>query len=180
MRELALHILDLAENSLRAGATLIDIAVYRDPAQDILTITIADNGCGMSSEQLARVADPFYSTKNTRRTGLGIPLMAQAAERAGGSFSIESRPGEGTRVRAVFRDSHIDRQPMGDLAGMVTAVVLAGPEIDLRLVCTCGPRAYALDTRELRRELDGLPLNTIEVLSFLRDNITQNTAELVG
>ena len=180
MKELALHILDLAENSLRAGASFLDITISRDLAADTLTITIADNGRGMTPSELARVSDPFYSTKKTRRTGLGIPLMAQAAERAAGSFFIESHPGRGTRVSAVFQDSHIDRQPLGDLAGTVAAVLLAGPEIDLRLVCCRGHEQYCFDTRELRGQLDGLPLNHVEVLSFLRDNIKKSIVTLVS
>lgn len=179
MKELALHILDLAENALRAGAGFLDIAIRRNEAADTLTITIADNGRGMKPAELARVTDPFYSTKTTRRTGLGIPLMAQAAERAGGAFTIASRPGGGTRVRAVFQDSHIDRQPLGDLAGAVAAVLLAGPDVDVRLTCSRGRRRYRLDTRQLRRGLDGLPLNHIEVLPVLRDNIAKGISGLV-
>ena len=96
MKELALHILDLAENSLRAGATELEITIERDEAADRLTVHIADNGRGMPPEALARVSDPFYTTKGTRRTGLGIPLATHAAQRAGGSFSIESQEGRGT------------------------------------------------------------------------------------
>lgn len=179
MKELALHILDLAENSLRAGAGFLDIAIARNAAADTLTITIADNGRGMTPAELACVTDPFYSTKTTRRTGLGIPLMAQAAERAGGAFSIDSQPGRGTRVRAVFQDSHIDRQPLGDLAGAVAAVLLAGPDIELRLTCSCGRKRYRFDTRKLRSQLGGVSLNHIEVLPVLRDNIAKSIAGLV-
>jgi anti-sigma regulatory factor (Ser/Thr protein kinase) len=180
VKELSLHILDLAENSLRAGASFLDITIVRDLSADTLTITLVDNGPGMSPVEVARATDPFYSTKKTRRTGLGIPLMAQAAERAGGSFCIASQQGSGTRVKAVFQDSHIDRQPLGDVAGMAIAVLLAGPEIDLRLVCCCGLQQFILDTRELRGQLDGLPLNHIEVLSILRDNIEIGIAGLAS
>lgn len=180
MKELALHILDLAENSLRAGASFLEITIERDPAADTLAIMIADNGSGMSPAELARATDPFYSTKQTRRTGLGIPLMAHAAERAGGSFTVESQQGRGTRVRAVFQDSHIDRQPLGDLSATVVAVLLSGAQADLRLICRCGQKQYCLDTRELRRQLEGLPLNDVEVLALLRDNISKNTAGLVS
>lgn len=180
MKELALHILDIAENSLRAGASFLAIAIERDLQADTLTITIADNGCGMTPAELARAADPFYSTKEKRRTGLGIALMAQAAERAGGSFIMESQPGKGTQSKAVFQNSHIDRQPLGNLAATITALVLAEPKINLQLCCSCGPRQYCLDTRELREQLDGLPLNHIEVLSFLRDTITKSIDGLVA
>jgi anti-sigma regulatory factor (Ser/Thr protein kinase) len=180
VRDIAQHILDLAENSLRAGASRLDITIERDTAADTLSLVLADNGRGMSPEELARVRDPFYSTKADRRTGLGIPLAAQAAQRAGGRLSIDSGPGLGTTVTAVFQDSHLDRQPMGDLAGSVAAILLASPAVDLRLSCRCGADAYEFDTAALRRQLEGAPLNAIAVLTVLRDNIRQNTERLIA
>ena len=178
MKELALHMLDLAENSLRAGATELDITIERDEAADRLTLRIADNGRGMPPEVLARVSDPFYTTKTTRRTGLGIPLAAHAAQQAGGSFSIESQEGKGTSITAVFQHSHIDRQPLGDMAGTVAAILLANPAIELRFVCRSGSGEYSLDTRQLRGQLDGVPLNHVAVLAVLRDTIVKNMTEL--
>jgi anti-sigma regulatory factor (Ser/Thr protein kinase) len=180
MKELALHVLDLAENALRAGATELDITLERDEAADTLTIIISDNGRGMSPEVLARVSDPFYTTKKTRRTGLGIPLAAQAAQRAGGSFSIQSQEGLGTSITAVFQHSHIDRQPLGDVAGTVAALLLASPDIRLRLICRSGGGEYRFDTHLLRQQLDGVPLNHVAVLAVLRDNIMKNVSTLCG
>jgi anti-sigma regulatory factor (Ser/Thr protein kinase) len=180
MKELALHILDLAENALRAGATELDITIERDEAADTLTVLITDNGRGMSPEALARVSDPFYTTKKTRRTGLGIPLAAHAAQRAGGSFSITSQEGRGTCITAVFQHSHIDRQPLGDMAGTVVALLLSNPAIEVRFVCRSGAREYLFDTRLLREQLDGVPLNHVAVLSVLRDNMKKNVRELCG
>jgi signal transduction histidine kinase len=180
MKELALHILDLAENALRAGATELDITIERDEAADTLTVLITDNGRGMPAEVLARVSDPFYSTKKTRRTGLGIPLAAHAAQRAGGSFSITSQEGRGTSITAVFQYSHIDRQPLGDMAGTVVALLLSNPAIELRFACRSGSREYFFDTSLLRKQLDGVPLNHVAVLSVLRDNIMKNVREVCG
>ncbi|WP_373501072.1 ATP-binding protein [Desulfococcus sp.] len=180
MKELALHILDLSENALRAGATELGITLERDEAADTLTVLISDNGRGMSPEVLARVSDPFYTTKTTRRTGLGIPLAANAAQRAGGSFSITSQEGMGTCITAVFQHSHIDRQPLGDVAGTVAALLLASPDIELRFVCRSGAREYSFNTSQLREQLDGVPLNHVAVLSVLRDNIKKNVRELCG
>jgi anti-sigma regulatory factor (Ser/Thr protein kinase) len=180
MKELALHILDLAENSLRAGATELEITIERDEAADSLTVHIADNGRGMPPDALSRVSDPFYTTKETRRTGLGIPLASHAAQRAGGSFSIESQESRGTRITAVFQHSHIDRQPLGDMAGTVVALLLSNPAIELRFVCRSGSGEYSLDTRQLRGQLDGVPLNHLAVLAVLRDNISKNVHAFCG
>ena len=178
MKELALHMLDLAENSLRAGATEIAITIERDEAADRLTLRIADNGRGMPPEVLARVSDPFYTTKTTRRTGLGIPLAAHAAQQAGGSFSIQSQQGIGTSITAVFQHSHIDRQPLGDMAGTIAAILLANPAIELRFICRSGKGEYSLDTIQLRGQLDGVPLNHVAVLGVLRETIVNNMTAL--
>ncbi len=116
MEELALHILDIAENSIAAGARHVDIRVSEDLAADRLTVEIRDNGRGMAEQVLRRAADPFFTTKGTRPVGLGLSLLEQAARAAGGSLRIQSRPGAGATVTAEFRHSHPDRQPLGDVA----------------------------------------------------------------
>ena len=113
MPEIAMNILDVAENSVRAGASLIRITVDISRELDRLNIVIEDNGCGMTAEQVAHVTDPFFTTRTTRKVGLGVPFFKMAAESTGGSFSIESVPGQGTVVTAVFGLSHIDRMPLG-------------------------------------------------------------------
>ncbi len=144
MEELALHILDVAENSIAASASLIEVRVAEDGAEDIMRIEIADNGKGMAAETLAQVTDPFFTTKRGHRTGLGVPMFAQAAREAGGDFSIESGPGEGTRMVATFRLSHPDRQPLGDLWETMAVLVCAHPGV--RFVCQ-----HVRDGRELGR-----------------------------
>ena len=123
MRELSLNMLDIAQNSIAAGATLVTLAVDCDRAADRLTLTVEDNGRGMTAEQLEQVRDPFFTTRTTRKVGMGIPLFRMAAEMAGGGLQIRSAPGVGTTVEAVFTLSHIDRMPLGDMDGTVTALI---------------------------------------------------------
>jgi signal transduction histidine kinase len=130
MEELSLHVLDIAENSIAAGAKRVEIRIEEDPAADWLTIEITDDGAGMTEEQLQRATDPFFTTRTTRRVGLGLPLLQQAALAAGGDLQIHSAPGRGTQVTARFRYSHLDRQPMGDLRSTLMTLAAGHPEID--------------------------------------------------
>ena len=116
MPEISLNILDVAENSVRAEASLVEITVSVQPEEDTLTVVIRDDGCGMTKEQAARVQDPFFTTRTTRKVGLGVPFFKQAAESTGGSFRIDSEKGKGTTVKAVFGLSHIDRMPLGEIS----------------------------------------------------------------
>ena len=128
MPEISLNILDVAENSTMAKASLVEITVDADTASDRLTIVIKDNGCGMTEEQAAQVTDPFFTSRTTRKVGLGVPFFKYAAESTGGSFSIESRPGKGTAVTAVFVLSHIDRMPLGDITSTIHTLIVYHPE----------------------------------------------------
>ncbi|MCX7706798.1 MAG: ATP-binding protein, partial [Anaerolineae bacterium] len=133
MRELSLHILDALQNSLEAGATLVELTVDEDLAADRLTIVIRDNGRGMDEATLARVTDPFFTTRKTRHVGLGIPLFKAATERCNGDFVITSAPGKGTTLEATFQHSHIDRAPLGDMVGTLLSFILGGT-CDVRYV----------------------------------------------
>jgi len=176
--ELSLHILDVVENSLAAGADLIRIELEKDPEQDLLRIKIADNGSGLSAEALERATDPFFTTRTTRRVGLGFSLWREAAERCEGTFTINSTPGRGTEVTAEFRLSHIDRAPLGDLAGTLMTLIVGRPEVDFIYVQKVGDKEFILDTREVKEALDGSPLSSPEVIHFLRDNIEEALVEL--
>ncbi|HNY64931.1 MAG TPA: sensor histidine kinase [Deltaproteobacteria bacterium] len=178
MLELSLHILDIAENSTRANASLVEITVTEDLVNDVFSFEIRDNGDGMDSQTIERAMDPFYTTKKVRRVGLGLPMLAQACERAGGRFEIESVVGAGTRVYAGFRHSHIDRQPLGDIAGVVSMLILGNPEKDFLYTHVINGSVYSLDTREIRRELGDIPLNHMEVINMIRDNIQEGILEL--
>ncbi len=178
MPEISLNILDVTENSIRAGAGLIEIEVAADTGQDRLEITIKDDGCGMDEEQVKRVIDPFYTTRTTRKVGLGIPFFKQAAEDTGGSFAIASRKGEGTRVKAVFGLSHIDRMPMGDINSTIYTLVAFHEEIDFRYRYAWDEKEFILDTRQMRGMLDGLSFQDPEVSDFIREFLEENTAEV--
>ncbi len=168
MEDLSLHILDIVENGTAAGATRIEIRIVEDSAADLLELSIRDNGRGMDSRMVASVRDPFVTTRTTRRVGLGIPLLDQAAREAGGRLEIRSEPGRGTAVVATFRASHIDRKPLGDLAGTMTALILGHPEVDFAFEHVVDGQSTSFDTREIREQLDGVPVTDPAVLNLIR------------
>jgi nitrogen fixation/metabolism regulation signal transduction histidine kinase len=180
MIELALHVLDIAENSSRAEASLIEITIVEDTFRDIFSMEIRDNGYGMDEPTLQKALDPFFTTKKVRRIGLGLPMLSQAANATGGRFSLESKPGKGTVVHAEFRHSHIDRQPLGDIAGSIVALIIGNPGINIVYTHHKNTRTYILDTREIREGLGEVPLNHREVLNLIRDNIREGIEELNG
>jgi anti-sigma regulatory factor (Ser/Thr protein kinase) len=178
MLELSLHILDIAENSTRAGAKTVRIDITEDEAQDRLIIEIRDDGAGMDEETLGKALDPFFTSKKVRRVGLGLPMLAEAAERTGGRFEIESAVGGGTRVRVEFRHSHIDRQPLGDIPGTFMTLIAGNPGVNFEYRHRKGRGTFTLDTGEIREELDGVPINNAEVLQFLRNRIREGLADI--
>jgi len=154
MRDLSMHVLDIVQNSIKAGAKLIAVSFVRSP-DGILTFTVKDDGCGMSPEFLARVTDPFTTTRTTRRVGLGIPMLKQSAEAAGGSFSLESEVGKGTVISASFDLRNIDCIPMGELCDSLYTLVLLNPDTPDFLFTAHAPDAEAeFDTRAVRRPLE--------------------------
>jgi len=173
MIELALHILDISQNSLRAGANLVEITLIEDVKKDWLSIRIKDNGCGMNALEIEKALDPFYTTKKVRRIGLGLPMLKQAALQTEGNFLIESEPGKGTLISAQFRHSHIDRQPIGDVAGAIIALVLEKPEVDILFTYRRDSFEYVLDTRKIRDTLGSVPLNNMDVIGYIRDSIKE-------
>jgi anti-sigma regulatory factor (Ser/Thr protein kinase) len=178
MRELSLNVLDVAQNSIVAGADLITIAVTEDTAADRLTIVIGDNGRGMTPEQLQKVRDPFYTTRTTRKVGMGIPLFRMAAEMTGGALDIQSEAGKGTTVTAVFALSHIDRMPLGDMTGTVTALIRLNPHLDFRYIQTVDGVSFEMDTRELRDILGDVPLNDPDVMEWIGGYLKENLEPL--
>ena len=180
MPEISLNILDVAENSTRAGASLVDITVDADTVSDRLTIVIKDNGCGMTREQVSQVTDPFFTSRTTRKVGLGVPFFKYAAESTGGSFSIESRLGEGTEVTAVFVLSHIDRMPLGDITSTIHTLIVYHPETDFLYRYCYDGTAFTLDTREFRQILGDVPFDTPEVSEYIKEYLTENKLETDG
>ena len=148
MEDLSLHILDIAENSISASAKRIEIRIDEDEGKDLLTIEIKDDGKGMDEQTLQKVLDPFFTTRTTRRVGLGLSLLAQAARETDGNLELDSRNGEGTTVRAAFRFSHPDRKPMGDIDETIRTLVVGYPGIDFLYEHRKNNSIYRFDTRE--------------------------------
>lgn len=178
MKELSLHILDIAQNSIVAGANLIEIEINEDSICDRLTFIIKDNGKGMSPEMLRKVIDPYTTSRTTRRVGLGLPLLHDACKSTGGDLVIESVEGKGTVVKAVLGLSHIDRQPLGDISGVIVLLASANPKIIFNFHYIKNGGEYIFNTKEVEDALDGIPLNTPEVGRLLRQMIESNLEEL--
>ncbi len=176
--ELSLHILDVLENTVEAGATQVKLGIEEDLESDRLIIEVVDNGRGMDEETVARVLDPFFTTRRTRHVGLGLPLFAAAAERCNGSLCVNSRVGQGTRVVATFQHSHIDRAPLGDLKGALLAFLMTDRPVDLRYAHCVNGCTFEFDTRELREALDGASLTLPAVRRWLAEFIAEGEGEL--
>jgi anti-sigma regulatory factor (Ser/Thr protein kinase) len=178
MREIALHLLDIAENSAAAASKNVSIQIHEDLLRDRLLACVVDDGRGMDAETARQVQDPFYTTRTTRKVGLGIPLLKLAAEQAEGRFSMQSEPGKGTRVEAEFRHSNIDRMPLGDLASTFLTVLISHPEIDWTFTYHVTEkngqnRDFVFEGAELKSELQGVSLTEPEVLTFVRGLIEE-------
>jgi hypothetical protein len=176
--ELALHILDIVENSVRAGATLVDILIREDRSKDRFLMRITDNGGGMTPEEREKALDPFYTTKKVRRVGLGLPMLSDAADRTGGKMTLCSELGTGTVVEAVLGLSHIDRQPMGNIVSTLITIIVGNPGIDLLYRHEVDGRKYLLDTRDIKKALEDVPLSHPEVTGFLREQITEGLTDI--
>lgn len=181
MRELSLHVLDILQNSLEAGASRIELLLEEDLRNDVFSITIVDNGRGMDAAQLAKATDPFFTTRKTRHVGLGLPLLAAAAERCAGEFKIRSSPGAGTTVIATFQHSHIDRAPLGNIGDTLLAFIMSesfNQGCDLHYVHRVGCKTFEFDTAQIREELGGVPLTHRLVREWLREFICEGEKAL--
>jgi signal transduction histidine kinase len=177
MEDLALHILDIVQNSVAAGASVVEIVVAEDPARDSLSIEVRDNGGGMDAQTARRALDPFFTTRRTRAVGLGLPLLAAAARATGGELELDSSPGRGTRVRATLGYRHPDRQPLGDLETTLLVLFAGHAELELRFRHAVAEHGYELDSRALGEEL-GAALASPPGLARLRELIREGEAEL--
>ena len=178
MKELSLNILDIAENSVKAKASLTEILLTQTESE--LTIVIKDDGCGMDEETVRRVTDPFYTTRTTRPVGLGLPLLKLEAEMTGGNVTVKSRDQKsypddhGTIVTAVFHHTHIDCPPLGDVTGTMVTLVQGHPDTDFLFRHECaGKETVELDTRALREVLGDIPLNSFEVLQWIQGSLSE-------
>jgi len=178
LRELSLHILDIVENGVTAGADCIHIEVIESVSDDVLTIKIRDNGRGIPAEKLNKLTDPFVTTRTTRRVGLGLPLLAAAAERCDGKLEVEAGTVSGTEVTATFRYSHIDRAPMGDMASTMATLLMGNPQIDFVYTHVIDGQEFILDTRELKKELGDHSLEDPMVIYRLGERIRTSLNQL--
>jgi anti-sigma regulatory factor (Ser/Thr protein kinase) len=171
MEDLSLHILDIVENSITAGASIIKIKIVEDLKKNLLQIQIADNGKGMDKDIIKKVKDPFFTTKPSRRVGLGISLLAQAAQESMGRLSIKSKKGEGTVIKANFQYNHIDRKPLGDIEKTLIVLIMGNPDIDFIFEHKRDNSRYLLDTRQIKKTLEGIPISHPRVIKYIKDDI---------
>ena len=178
MRELSLNVLDIAQNSISAGALLVEIEVIEDSVNHDLLIGIYDDGKGMTPEQLESVRDPFFTTRTTRKVGMGIPLFKFAAEMTGGRLEMESEVGVGTKVRAYFKTDHLDFTPIGDMTSTIITLVTMNLHMDFIYRRKLNSDEFTVDTRQLKEILGDVPLNEPSIVSWIQQYINENTKQL--
>ncbi|MDA8387777.1 MAG: ATP-binding protein [Nitrospiraceae bacterium] len=174
MRDLSLHILDIAENSITAGAKKIVIRIAEDEEKDVYSISVEDDGPGMDDKMRSKVEDPFFTTNGKKKFGLGLPLLKQAALECDGQFNVRSGTGEGTTIFASFKRSHIDRKPLGDIGSTMLALICGHPQTRYILFYEKDGFRYGFDTDALTESLEGMPVNIPEVLMSIRNSINES------
>ncbi len=174
MEDISLHILDIAENSVAAGADRIEIRIVVDKEKDWLSFEIIDNGTGMGKDTIKKALDPFYTSKTVRRVGLGLSLLSESAKAANGKLTLESEKGKGTRVRAEFQFSHIDRKPLGDIDLTIITLVMGNPEIDFLYEIKKNNQTHCVDTRTIKAELKKIPIHSLEGIKLFREKLQKN------
>ena len=179
MRELSLNVLDIAQNSISAGALLVEIEVIEDSVNHELLIGIYDDGKGMTPEQLESVRDPFFTTRTTRKVGMGIPLFKFAAEMTGGRLEMESEVGVGTKVRAYFKTDHLDFTPIGDMTSTIITLVTMNLHMDFIYRRKLNSDEFTVDTRQLKEILGDVPLNEPSIAMWIQQYINENTKQLM-
>ena len=173
MQDISMHIIDIIQNSIKAGASLITIIINESPKNDIFAFSIEDNGKGMDKDMLKRVRDPFVTSRTTRKVGLGIPLLEQTCTMCEGSFDMESTPGKGTKVTARMRYGNIDRPPIGDIGGCIYMTIVTNPDLDFVFKYSFNDSEFVLDTREVKKVLGGVSIADPEVSLWIRDSINE-------
>lgn len=180
MRELSLNVMDIVQNSISAQADCVKISVQEITAENTLTIVIDDNGKGMTPQQVQSVQDPFFTTRTTRKVGLGVPLFKMAAEQTGGLFKIESEVNVGTKVTASFKTDNVDMTPLGDINSTVSILIRCNPQIDFLFLHSVDDKELKLDTKELRVILEGVPLDSPDVMEWINAYLQEQTEILYG
>lgn len=180
MRELSLNVLDITQNSVKANAQNIEIEIVENTEKHSLMIGIYDDGCGMSQEQINSVQDPFYTTRTTRKVGMGVPLFKMAAEMTGGKLEISSQLGKGTKLNAYFNTDNVDFVPLGDMVSTIKMLVTQNTGIDFIYRHRCDNREFAFDTREIKQILGDVPLETPEVAQWIDGYLKENINSIYG
>jgi len=178
MKDIAFHITDISENCIRAGASRMRIELSFE--RDLLTLVIADNGCGMSPETIRKATDPFYTTRTTRKVGLGLPFLIQNAQQSGGDVLIDSKVGEGTTVTATFRTDSIDCPPTGDIAETLMQIIAGNPAINTEAVFRNGADEFRVTTDDLKEIMDGIPLGHPRVAKMIKELLADNFKGIFG
>lgn len=178
MKDLSLHILDIVQNAITAGASLIRIGIVEDSANDFCSISVSDNGKGMTAEQVNKVKDPYFTSRTTRKVGMGIPLLEQTSRQANGILKIVSAPGVGTTIEATMVHNHIDRPAWGDLAGVVSLLAGSNPELDFIFRYEKEGKEFLFDTKEIKEVLEGMPLSELPVIKYMKQMIAEGLSEL--
>jgi len=178
MKDLSMHIMDIMQNSVVAGASLITMEIAESRKDNFWQFSISDDGCGMDANTLAKVTDPYYTSRTTRKVGLGIPLLKQNAERCGGFLNMESEPGKGTTLVSRFELTHLDRPVLGDVPGVIVLTVSAHPEIEFVYTHKTNDGEFVFDTREIKEVLEGMPLSDPKIIRYLREMIEENLLEI--
>ncbi len=174
MQDISLHILDIVENSVAAQASRIEIRLSEDKKSDRLILEVIDNGIGMDEETQKKALDPFFTSKTVRRVGLGLSLLSESAKAAGGHLSITSKKGEGTRIKAAFQHSHIDRRPLGDIGQTILTLVIGNPGIDFLYVHKKDRKRYIFDTREIKSRIGDAALNSLEGMRVIKEELRKD------
>ncbi|MGM0420683.1 MAG: ATP-binding protein [Bacillota bacterium] len=180
MKDLSLHILDLADNSFAAGADRLVIKLNEQPQLDYLTLTMVDNGRGMDENKIKAAVDPFYTSKGGKKVGLGLPFIKQNVERTGGNFNLISRINIGTTLSVCFKYNHIDRVPIGDIPESIISLIMLNPEPELYFIYSCHKKCYRFFTPRVKDELSPIPINNLEVLEYLEADIRSNFNKIRG
>ena len=171
MKELSLHILDVAENSINAGATLVEIYIKEDHEKKLLSILIKDNGKGINKELLNKIDDPFFTTKENKKIGLGLPLLKDTCKKCEGSFLVESTPNKGTLIKATAKIDHIDLPPLGNMSATIIALILRSEDTDIVYIHKVNNSEFLLDTRLIKKQLEEIPINHPQVINYLKEQI---------
>ena len=179
MRELSLNILDIAQNSISAGASLTEIVVNENTKEKTLLIGIYDNGCGMTEEQVKSVIDPFFTTRTTRKVGMGIPLFKMSCEQTGGKFTIESEKGVGTKINALYKTDSIDFTPLGDIASTIVTIVSMNADKEFLYRRVLDDKEFIFSTVEIKKILDGVPLSEPSVMNWIEEYLNEQYIELL-